>query len=338
MLYTKIDNQLKKLSTCLIQTSHGVKKLSRLIMKQGQTVTTIAMPDSFPVLGEDKTPYDSGTLVFNGLGILFTQPGAHTFTIPFGVKKVHMVAIGAGGSGGLGGDHGSGGGGGGLAALNDVAVGPGQALDIDVGAGGKGAVNNTAYGFGIDGGDSQVQGYLLATGGKKGGSDGAANNAAGEGGEGNIIISNVDDFVVGTGGSGGLSNPTTGIAVDGGGGGGAAGYGGNGGNGAGDVNGAVSNASGGVLGGGGGGGTTNSGFRGGMGGGVGAFGIGSAGSGGASSTTGRNGFPGEAGSQHLSYPNDVFGAGSGGADNVEITVDAQNGAVLICWGEPLVLS
>ena len=329
MLYSKIDNQLKKLSTCLIKTDKGVKKLSRLLMKQGSSLTSIDLINTLVTLGEDMSSYGTGTLVFDGQGILLTQPGSHSFVIPNNVTKVHMVAIGAGGSGGLGGGAGAGGGGGGLAAVNNVAATSGQVLSISVGQGGAA---NTSTSDGFDGGTSLIQGYIQASGGSKGLME---KGNGGQGGIGSFDVS-LTGVVIGTGGQGGLALSNN--VIDGAGGGGAAGYGGSGGQGGGvDNAGTPINGSTGQLGGGGGGGAASGEGVGGHGGGVGPFGMGSNGTGAVNNST-TVGYNANAGSVSSDYPTFYFGAGSGGADDSADSFAAQNGAVLICWGEPLTLS
>ncbi len=75
----------------------------------------------------------------------YTTPGEHTFVVPAGVSQIRVTLTGAGGGGG--GAHpgddakpawGGGGGGGGATVSCTFTVRPGNALLIDVGAGGAG--------------------------------------------------------------------------------------------------------------------------------------------------------------------------------------------------------
>lgn len=95
-----------------------------------------------------ETPPPSGAF-------LFWYAGTYTITIPAGVTKVSMAAVGGGG-GGSGGNAsygGAGGGGGALAYSNDVAVTAGETLTIVVGTKGYGGSPSSA---GYNGTDSTV--------------------------------------------------------------------------------------------------------------------------------------------------------------------------------------
>jgi hypothetical protein len=330
MSYTKVNGQIKKITSCFINTSEGIKKLTRIITRQGGEIIENVMSDYFPTLGDDKAGYGSGIIVFEGRGILFTEPKAHSFRIPLGVSKVHMVAIGAGGSGGLGVGAGSGGGGGGLAAVNNVDITPGQNLTINVGRGGQGY---TSVSLGESGQESSIVGYIKAFGGQ-GGLQGNVVGGAGGSGEADNSSQEFLTLVIGRGGQGGISK---GSSHDGSGGGGAAGYGGIGGKGGGvNTSGVAVNGSNGQKGGGGGGGSAANRGVGGHGGGVSPFGLGMGGSGAINSATAA-GTSGGAGSINSSYSEYTFGGGSGGVDHPGSSLDAQDGAILILWGEPLSL-
>src|SRR5262245_52607179 len=67
---------------------------------------------------------------------LFASDG--TFTVPAGVSSVLVEAWGGGGAGGSGPNYGGGGGGGGYVRAV-LAVSPGQAVPVTIGAGGVGA-------------------------------------------------------------------------------------------------------------------------------------------------------------------------------------------------------
>ncbi len=76
----------------------------------------------------------------------FDSPGNHSFTVPDGVSRIHVVAVGGGGGGGGGGGNnggvlsgaGGGGGGGGAGASCVATVKGGDKLKIVVGQGGWG--------------------------------------------------------------------------------------------------------------------------------------------------------------------------------------------------------
>ncbi len=207
--------------------------------------------------------------------------GTGTWTPPSGIKNVSFLAVGGGGGGGENGA--SGGGGGAMYDASYLAVTPGVALTVVVGAGGAGgATAGVNEAQGSTGGSSQFATYV-ANGGSGGlGGGGRAGGVGGTGGTSNG----------GTGGSGastpggapgaGSAGPTTlifGTARNFGGGGGGGDWqygtsaGGAGGGGAGGVEmqqtasftNALPNAGGAGLantGGGGGGGATNYGFGG----------------------------------------------------------------------------
>lgn len=154
--------------------------------------------------------------------VCFTTPGANTWTVPNGVTSVSVLCIGGGG-GGAGengfGDSGPGGGGGGaLRYVNDIAVTPGEVLNIQVGAGGAGGTS--AGTNGSPGGTSSFSRGATTLCSAAGGGGGIAGGSGGAGGS----------TGVGTGGNGGAGGDGGGNTA-GGAGGGAAGYSGNGGDG-----------------------------------------------------------------------------------------------------------
>ena len=128
--------------------------------------------------------------------VAFTEVGAHTFTVPAGVKTIHVVAVGApGGNGNVGFDGGRGG-----VATADVAVTPGQTLNVFVG------------GKGIDG--SKKAGP--SQGGFNGGGESEIGANGGGGGASDIRTGGAADLetrlVVAGGGGGGGGNEKTGSA------------------------------------------------------------------------------------------------------------------------------
>jgi hypothetical protein len=172
-----------------------------------------------------------------------------SWTVPAGVTSISIVVVGGGGVsinftlGQYG--TGSAGGGGGLAWVTDIAVTPGEILEINVGFGGGGGSNfvtgaalgtniGTISTDGVAGGSSWVrrQGsgtfIVLATGGGAGiRASGSLSILGGAGGLPQIGESG------GTGGTGGFGSGTAvGITKSGAGGGGAGGYSGKGGDGA----------------------------------------------------------------------------------------------------------
>lgn len=80
----------------------------------------------------------------------YTTPGTYTFTVPTGVSLIRVALTGGGGGGGFAtiypGAYGGGGGGGGSTANCTLAVHPGDALTITVGAGGDRDANNALSG------------------------------------------------------------------------------------------------------------------------------------------------------------------------------------------------
>lgn len=241
-----------------------------------------------------------------------------TWTPPDGTVEITVRLFGGGGGGGKGGNAydgyyygaGGGGGGGGYMKVQNVAVTPGQAYPITIGAGGAASRNGGATSFGTllsaNGGSggsaasTNSNGYYLYGGaggnGGSGGGGGGGNSSSGrggaggtgshggnggggggstysKGGNGSAGVS-VADIGNGSGGTGGTGNQH-----GGGGGGGGGGYGGTG------SNGSNSNYGSGYGGGGGGYGNYGKGGNGGSGGGNGT-GSAESGSSGSSGTSG----------------------------------------------------
>lgn len=241
-----------------------------------------------------------------------------TWTPPDGTVEITVRLFGGGGGGGKGGNAydgyyygaGGGGGGGGYMKAQNVAVTPGQAYPITIGAGGTASRNGGATSFGTllsaNGGShgsaasTNGNGYYLYGGdggnGDSGGGGGGGNSSSGRGGAGGTGIHggnggsgggstyskggngsagvSVADIGNGSGGTGGTGNQ-----YGGGGGGGGGGYGGAG------SNGSNSNYGSGYGGGGGGYGNYGKGGNGGSGGGN-STGSAESGSSGGSGTSG----------------------------------------------------
>jgi hypothetical protein len=273
----------------------------------------------------------SGTLgTFSSPGVVNNQY-TYTFTPPFGVYSVSVVAIGGGGagnhgwSGNNGYNGGMGGGGGGLGWKNNISVIPLQTYTVVVGAGGADSGAGIA-GDGTPGGDSYFINNITVLGG---GGGAAIGNSPGAGGT-----------YVGTGGGSGGSGGAAAGLFAGSGGGGGGGYAGNGGTG-GAANGSLGSAG---SGGGGGGGSSGSSHSSGGGGGTGMLGQGSSGLGGATAAAG--GFGGSSGSDgtagsFISGGAEFGGAGGlyggGGGGSIQEWTSAKGGsgaagAVRIIWG------
>lgn len=270
----------------------------------------------------------------------YTTVGTYSWIAPANVTSVSVVAVGGGG-GGAGRRYtslddasyynGRAAGGGGLGYKNNIAVVPGNAYTVVVGAGGfggpAGTIDNTTSGNGTDGADS----YFISTSTVKGGGGIKGDNASDSDNGGTYTGDGGGNG--GSGGTGGNQNqPGTG-------GGGAGGYSGAGGTGATNAVSATS-GSGGAGGGGGRGGSTNA-ASGGGGGGVGLLGSGSNGSAG-SNTAGANGGGGgssggngSANSSLASGPGGLYGGGGGGAAGSSSTSAVGGaggrGAVRIIW-------
>src|SRR3990167_1995468 len=122
----------------------------------------------------------------------YSTPGTYTFTVPFGVTQLKVVAVGGGGGGGSGGGGwGSGGGGGcgGGVAGGAISVTPGQVGPLYVGyggAGGNGADQCTYAGDPYCGGVRNA----LDDGGS-GGDSGIAGIVGKGGGWGRTVVNNL---------------------------------------------------------------------------------------------------------------------------------------------------
>ena len=259
----------------------------------------------------------------------YTTPGTYTWTCPFNVEFVSVVAIGGGASGcpgfNAGGVNpryvGGGGSGGGLGWTNDIPVVAGVGYTVVVGAGG--AALEAQVAVGNDGEDSSFN----------------TNTVIGRKGRGGTISTGpTGGGFVGDGGGNGGSGGDGMAEGSRGGGGGAGGYSGNGGNG---TQGTGTDATGG--GGGGGAGTNDGGAQGknaASGGGVGILGEGTSGTGSAMNNTVAGGTGGSGGtdggpvSRTLSeLAAGVYGGGSGGGSYVASkSGSGGGGAVRIIYG------
>ncbi len=248
----------------------------------------------------------SGTLNFPGIAtfrdttgpIFITNTALTTWTVPSDWNSASntIEVIGGGGGGDRindGGDSGDGGGGGAYCKISNLALTPGEIIDIRVGAAGAGATGTAEAGG--NGGGTWFNGLTLASSsvGANGGSGGNASSGTGGGGGASSTSIGATCFAGGSGGNGSSNQNGAG----GGAGGGAAGKFGNGGNGGDDGNVVGNKASG------GGGGADNGANGGRATAGTGGDG-GNSGPGG-SGTGGLHGAPGSAGSN---------GGGGGGAN------------------------
>jgi hypothetical protein len=258
---------------------------------------------------------------FQGGDATFITTGTYSWTAPFGVTSVSVVAVGGGGGGGFTWSSG-GSGGGGLGWRNNIPVTPGQSYTVVVGSGGPSLSNTTNAGS--EGGTS----FFISTAtvaGFGGGRGGPGSNAAANGRGGGFVGGGG-----GRGGDGSFDNRQVGGA-------GAGGYSGAG---------ADSGASQGVnapagSGGGAAGGYFSSTFGIPAGGGVGLFGRGAdglaqgtGGQGGGGGSGGANGVGGEgSGQSGMRIINGgAFGGGGGGSGTSTGGGWGGQGAVRIIWG------
>ena len=257
-------------------------------------------------------------------GVLFTNLGSNSWTIPDGVNSFSAVAVGGGGGGvTFNGSGGSGGGGGALAYINEYPCTPGEVWTVFVGEGGT---------FGTSSADDGKASWIEDTTSTRvlqagGGDAGLSNFSFTPNAPGGAVT-------VGDGGGAGGMGGGRGSSADAGGGGGAGGYSGAGGNGEGyNIAGQPGNGGGG--GGGGAGGTSDAA---GGGGGVGLYGEGTSGSGG--SYNGGNGGGGGGGSGGVDGTNGDnprgyggnYGGGGGGSELLNENGSGGQGAVRIIWG------
>ena len=136
---------------------------------------------------------------------VFNYTGAvQTYTVPAGVERITVVALGGGGGGGGNDVEGPGLGGRGGQVTTDYAVCPGQVLSIVVGGGGAGGTcgggaAGGAGGWADDGGQMQFAG---GTGGNAG-NNGSSGAGGGGGGASAVLLGNTHMVEAGGGGGGG---------------------------------------------------------------------------------------------------------------------------------------
>jgi hypothetical protein len=266
----------------------------------------------------------------------YAAAGTYSFIVPDGVTSICSLTIGGGGAGGPSASNGyissGAGGAGGLSWKNNIAVTPGEALTVTVGAAGAGGFNY----IGNAGGLSKIArggtNLLLANGGGGGrGWNGlnpkGATYAGGAGGAGGTTVD--ASYGGGNGGKGGDGKTGDTYRAGGGGAGGYTGGGGGGGDGGASY---FSGNAGSGGGGGGGSGTPNNPYSGG-GGGVGIYGQGANGAAGAYTVAGTGVGGGGSGGAN-GYGICTGGAyGGGGAGSVGGLYGAGAiGAVRIIWG------
>ena len=129
-------------------------------------------------------------------GVLFENTGTHSWTVPADVYSVSVVCIGPGGGRYSSGNQSSGGGGGGLGWANDIAVTPGETIQVRVGSapspdvGGYGSDSyfkdtSTCVGYSgrnaISNSTSGVGGTYVGDGGGNGGNGGTGRYSGGGG-------------------------------------------------------------------------------------------------------------------------------------------------------------
>ena len=264
--------------------------------------------------------FNSGTPVTTAApgGVLFEDTGVHSWTVPANVYTVSVVCIGPGGGRYSTSPTSAGGGGGGLGWANDIAVTPGETIQVQVGA----APSPNVGGYGTDSYFKDTSTCVGYSGQNASSKDdlGVGGTYVGDGG--------------GNGGNGGSGRFS--------GGGGAGGYSGAGGVGAGSTTSTDQRIGGDGSGGAGGGG---GGYFAGSGGGVGIYGEGASGTGGngtinADGDSGGNG--GSGGSDGVHYTNTPSSTASkyGGAAGYAVgslwqsnaAGQGADGGVRVIWG------
>ena len=262
--------------------------------------------------------FNSGTPVTTAApgGVLFEDTGTHSWTVPANVYSVSVVCIGPGGGRWRSDTQSSGGGGGGLGWANDIAVTPGETIQVQVGA----APTPNVGGYGSD---SYFKDTSTCVGGS--GRNASSNTTPGVGG------TYVGDGG-GNGGNGGAGRFS--------GGGGAGGYSGAGGVGTSNASSGDARIGGDGSGGAGGGG---GGYYAGSGGGVGIYGEGASGTGGNSTNNNGNGggHGGSGGSDGTHYSSTFataskYGGAAGYRSNglwqSNSTGMGADGGVRVVWG------
>ena len=119
--------------------------------------------------------------------VIFTS--SQNWTVPLGVNRIKIIAIGGGGGGGGGysSTYTGGGGGSGAIAYTEMMVSPGDELQIQIGAGGTGGAGGSSPAAGTGGGNtyvmpSGVNGSVCAA---NGGAPGGPASSTANGGNGN---------------------------------------------------------------------------------------------------------------------------------------------------------
>ena len=148
----------------------------------------------------------------------FDTPGIHTFTVPDGVTKLDLTALGGGGGGGGGNDYGGASGASGSLIAGTLSVTPGDIITVDVGGGGGyGYEASSSSGIGGAGGSS-----TLGYNGGNGGSETWISTTGGGGGAATVVKQNGTVIAVAAGGGGGGGggyksgpHPATGATVSG---------------------------------------------------------------------------------------------------------------------------
>jgi len=146
--------------------------------------------------------------------VIFTS--SQNWTVPLGVYKIKIIAIGGGGGGGGGysSTYTGGGGGSGAIAYTEVLVNPGDVLQIQIGAGGTGGTGGASPTAGGGGGNTYViplntNASICSPGGGTGGgaASSTANGTNGGGGSlGGVVPPTIGGFGMnGTAGQG--TNP-----------------------------------------------------------------------------------------------------------------------------------
>ena len=370
-----VGNANPKVSGTISMVSKSVSGSNTIINYNANTGNAIPTVGDYTLITDAVTNYQTLTPVVSVSVIagvtsigqqLFTTTGAsgslgtvatptpvnnqytYTFTAPFGVTSVSVVAVGGGGGSCSGSSVTGGGGGGALAWVNNITVTPGNNYTVVVGGGGP--VQSSGANA-SPGGDSYFIGNTTVFAGGGGGGIVSQGTAPG----GTFTVTNA--YGTSGGGNGGTGGTAAG-GIGSGGGGGAGGYtgpGGAGGNGA-YSTGTVTAGFGGSGGGGGGGGggginpTSLSAYgSGGSGGGVGLLGAGTNGNGGAVATgsvfpaNGGGGGGGSGGGSAATVANGTHSGGSGGTYGGGLgSTDNQSGAgspgtagagaVRIIWG------
>lgn len=117
--------------------------------------------------------------------LVFSTPGAHTWTVPAGVTSIQVIAAGAGGAGSQTPSRGWRGGNGGV-VTSTLAVLPGETLSLFVGGGGRRAIVSTGSYGGGGGGSTNVNAGTpnqIVAGGGGGAGAGSTHEGQGTGGD-----------------------------------------------------------------------------------------------------------------------------------------------------------